>query len=355
MKIYLNQLEQHLQKTLPKVVMLFGDEPFQLQQALDSIRKTAKQQGLEERVRYTHDQQFKWQQLNDEGQALSLFASRKLIELEIPSAKPGRDGSQFLQSWAADAPSEHVLLLWGGKLGREQTNAKWFKTLDKIAWFIPIYDIESSKLPQWLQQQFKKQKLSASPDAIALMCQLFEGNLLSAAQEVTRLALLHPNQHIDIQQVKDAVSDQSRFTVFQLVDDLLSGHFDKALHVLKRLQGEDLEPVIVSWALQKELDTLQNILQQQSEGLMLPAIFKNLRIWDKKQGLYRSALNRLNKTTLYEIADALALFDLEYKTHGLGKPYTLLSHCCLLFSGDTNLKSFNKMLNATSLELRAEL
>lgn len=354
MRVYLNKLTQQLKQPLPQVVMLFGDEPYQLQQALDQIRQAAKQQGCEERIRFSHDNQFKWQQLFDEAQELSLFASKKLIELEMPSVKPGRDGGKALVEWSELVDNEHILLLWGGKVAREQTNSKWFKTLDKQGWYIPVYDIDSQQLPNWLQQQFQQNNLQVTPDAIGLMCRLFEGNLLSAAQEVTRLGLLHPNQLIDVQQIRDAVSDQSRFNVFQLVDDLLAGKLSKATHVLERLKGEEVEPVIISWALQKEVDSLIAIHKQQQQGQALAQIFKGLRIWDKKQGMYKATLQRLDLAKLKQIHDALALFDLEYKSSGLAHPYTLLAHCCALFSGQAQLLAFNQMLTQTALELRAD-
>ncbi|WP_111977703.1 DNA polymerase III subunit delta [Algibacillus agarilyticus] len=337
MRIYFNQLEKQLKQSLPNVIMVFGDEPFQLQSALDRIRQVAKEQGCEERVRWTHDNQFNWQLLLDEAQALSLFATKKLIELEIPTAKPGREGSKILQAWAELADNEHILLLWGGKLGREQTNSKWFKLLDKTAWYIPVYDIEREQLPNWLRQQCQQQGLNITHNAIGLLAHLFEGNLLSASQEITRLSLIFPNQEIDVKEIRHAVSDQSRFTVFQLVDDLLEGKFEQAMHILQRLEGEELEPVIISWALQKEADTLTQLQLAKQQGQSIEATFKSLRIWQQKQAAYKQALQRLDLPTLETILMSLAHFDMQYKTSGIKNPYTLLAHCCLLFGADPRL------------------
>ncbi|AWB68289.1 DNA polymerase III subunit delta [Saccharobesus litoralis] len=346
MRIYPNQLERHIQQPLPNVIMVFGDEPYQVQQALDTLRQVAKQQGCEERIRWTHDNQFNWQLLMDEAQALSLFAMRKLIELEMPTAKPGRDGSKMLQQWCALPDNEHILLLWGGKLGQEQTKSKWFKEVDKHAWFIPVYDVEKDKLPNWLRQQCQQQGLNITANAIELLAHLFEGNLLSAAQEITRLSLLYPNQPIDVVEIEQVVSDQSRFTVFQLVDDLLLGNFDRASHVLQRLQGEELEPVIIAWALQKEAEILAQLVAAQQAGQSIDALFKSLRIWQQKQGLYRQAMQRLNSQSIEIILSSLAHFDLSYKTNGLKHPYTMLAHCCALFTGDPRLQSLTKTMVA---------
>ncbi|NTS78413.1 DNA polymerase III subunit delta [Catenovulum sp. SM1970] len=348
MRVYWDKLSQQVQQGLPPVIMLFGDEQFQLQQALDQIRQAAKAQGCEERVRFTHDNQFNWQLLFDEAQALSLFATRKLIEVEIANGKPGKEGSAQLNAWAELPNNEHILLLWGGKIEKAQTNSKWFKTLDKLGWFVPVYEIDSQRLPQWLRNQCQQAGVQITPNAINLMTQMFEGNLLSAAQEITRLALLYPNQTVDEEHIRDAVSDQSRFSVFQLADDLLQGNFAKAIHILERLQGEELEPVIISWALQKEADLLVQLHLAQQQGQNLKQAFSQLRIWDKRQPLYQKALQRLDLARLKALSSALADFDLAYKSQGMSYPYTQIAHCCALFTGSEQLARFNQMMQETN-------
>lgn len=345
MRIYANRLAQETQKgALPNVILVFGDEPYQQQQALDQIRTAAREQGVEERIRFTLDSEFKWRSILDEAMALSLFASRKLIELEMPAVKPGREGGKILQEWAALDNNDHILVLWGPKLGADQSKAKWFKVLDKAGWYIPLYEIERQNLPGWFQQDLREQGLQAEPDALALLCEMFEGNLLSAAQEVTRLALLYPQQKLTLEQIKTAVSDQSRFNVFQLSDDILTGQFDKALRILNRLAGEEVEPVLIAWALQKEADLINQIQSAQQQGESFDMVCKRLRIWDKRKNLYRTACARIPQTVVMQIIDSLGFFDRQYKSNQLKFPYVQLSHCLMLFSGNPELIQFNQQM-----------
>lgn len=349
MRVYFNQLETQLKQPLPNLILLFGDEPYQQQLALDKIRAECLAQQIDERLVFQADDKFNWQQIMDEAQALSLFASRKLLEVELPTAKPGRSGSAFLQEWAALADNEHVLLLWGGKLGADQTKSKWFKTIEKTSWFMPVYDIDRQNLPNWFNQQCQQHQVQLTPDALHLMCDLYEGNLLSGAQEVSRLSLIYPEQLIDIEQIKAVASDQSRFTVFQLADDLLKNNRQKVVQILTRLQGEDLEPVIVTWLLQREAETLALLAIAQANG-QFDAECKKQRVWDNRKGAYRQALTRLNLSMIEQILKAIGQFEVDYKSNGLKAPYILLAHICALFSGDPVLFNFNQVMLEDDLD-----
>lgn len=343
MRLYFNQLNRQLQQALPKVILVFGDEPYQQQQALDMIRQHCQAQGFDERLRFNSEEDFSWQNVLDEAQALSLFSSKKLIEVEMPSAKPGKEGASFFKDWCAISDNEHLLIVWGGKLAAEQTKTKWFKELDKDAWYIPVYEIERNKLPEWFRGQFQQHQLNVTPQATALLCNLFEGNLAGAAQEVARLSLIYPNQQIDEAQVREAVSDHSRFTVFQLAEDILADNRQKVVQIIKRLEGEELEPVILTWMLQREVDSLIELCLA---GNQFEAACKKLRIWDNRKGLYRQALQRLNLSLLENIQQALAQFEINYKSHGMAKPYLSIAHICALFTGQTTIHQFNQLMIA---------
>lgn len=350
MKLYPNQLTQKLnaqtagnQPNTPNIVMIFGDEPFQQQNLLDTVRKHCLSNGVDERVRFTAADKFNWQSVIDEAQALSLFASRKLIEIELPTAKPGKEGAAFFQQWLSLKDNEHTLLLWGGKLEAAQTKTKWFKSLDAQAWYIPVYEINRQQMPDWIRNQLQTNNLQIAADAQALLCDLFEGNLLGAAQEISRLSLVYPNTLIDIEKIKAAVSDNSRFTVFQLGEDLLLNNRDKSVQIIQRLAGEGIEPVIVTWLLQREAESLVQLKIAQQNN-QFDAECKKLRIWDSRKSGYLAALQRLSLTQLEQMLEAIAAFDIEYKTQGLPFAYTRIAHLCALFSGEKNLFDFNLSL-----------
>ncbi|KMT66184.1 DNA polymerase III subunit delta [Catenovulum maritimum] len=344
MRVYANQLQRQLKQPLPKILMVFGEEPFQQQQILDQLRAHCLETGFDERVRFTADDKFNWQLVLDEAQALSLFATRKLIEVEMPNAKPGKEGAAFFKTWLELTDNENILLLWGGKLEAAQTKTKWFKSLDADSWFFPIYEISRQQMPEWVSQQVQTHQLQLTPDAQALLCDLFEGNLLGAAQEISRLSLVYPHSQIDIEKIREAVSDNSRFTVFQLGEDLLlNNNRNKIVQILQRLAGEELEPVIVSWLLHREAENLAQLKVAQ-QNRQFDAECKKLRIWDNRKAGYNAALNRLSIEQINSILQAIELFDREYKTTGLTFAYTRLAHICALFSGDPSLFSFNQAM-----------
>ncbi|WP_143870093.1 DNA polymerase III subunit delta [Catenovulum sediminis] len=347
MRVYFNQVNRQLAQPLPSLILLFGDEPYQQQTVLDQIRAACKQQGFEERLRFNTEEDFNWQNILNEAQAMSLFASKKLIEVEMPNAKPGKEGGAFFKEWCDITDNEHILVVWGGKMEAAQTKTKWFKNIENHSWYIPVYEIERQKLPDWFRQQFQQHQLNVTPAAQAILCDLFEGNLAGAAQEVSRLALIYPNQTIDVEEIKKAVSDHSRFTVFQLAEDLLANNRKKVVQIIQRLEGEELEPVIITWMLQREVDYLAQLALA---GNQFDAQCKKLRIWDNRKHLYKMALQRLNLNMLEEIQQALAQFEVEYKTSGLTNPYFRIAHICALFFAQPDIFKFNQLMLANETE-----
>lgn len=339
MRVYVNQLPSLLKQKLPKLIFVFGDEVYQQQQVLDQIRAVCRQQGFDERVRFNSEEDFKWQSVIDEAQALSLFSSQKIIEVEMPKAKPGKEGGNYLKQWCELADNPNLLIVWGPKMPADQSKTKWFKALDADSWFVPVYEIERAKLPSWFQQQFRQHNLSVNEQATLLLCDLFEGNLAGASQEISRLALIYPEQEIDLEKIRAAVSDHSRFTIFQLADDLLADHRKKVAQVINRLAGEETEPVLLIWMLQKEIDTL---IQLSLPGESFDSQCRKLRIWDNRKPLYRKALQRLSVTTLELIQQGLSDFEYRYKNIGIRQPYFELMHLCALFTGNEQVAQLTR-------------
>lgn len=292
MRLRPDQLDGHLRQRLNRVYLISGDEPLQLQEAADAIRAAARAQGFSERQVLHVESSFDWGVLAAEANALSLFAERKIIDLRIPSAKPGDKGSKALVEYTARPPEDNLLLITAGKLEREQQNSKWFKAIDGCGVVVQVWPLDHKALPGWIQSRLATRGLSATPEAVALLAERVEGNMLAAAQEVEKLAMLYGEGQLDVEAVRGAVADSSRYDVFELADAALAGDAARCARILEGLHGEGDEPVLILWALVREIRTLALIAAAQANGTPLDALFSEHRIWDKRKPLFRAALGR---------------------------------------------------------------
>jgi DNA polymerase III subunit delta len=329
MQIYPNKLKAAIEQSLASFYLIFGDEPQQKLEAIQNIRTVALKQGFDERQSLTVDSQFNWDSLVEATQTLSLFSSKQFIELELPTGKPGTEGSKVLSMLAAQGNHDLLIVIHGAKIGKDVQSSKWFKLLDKTGVYIPCYPLEGNQLQQWLAQQMQIEGLQASKEICQLLADFCEGNLLAAKQEVQKLALLYPSGKLSLEQVEQAVVDQSRFTVFHLIDVLLAGEAQKAVKMLYRLESEGIEPNIILWALTREWQTLQALLFTQQSG-QAPN-WNQHRIWGNRQALYLSALKRLDLAQLHALQKKLTTLDFAIKQSQILRPYIELCHLCLLF------------------------
>ncbi|WP_019675817.1 DNA polymerase III subunit delta [Arsukibacterium perlucidum] len=329
-KLYANQLVAQLQQGLAACYLIFGEEPLQKLEAIDAIRIAAKAQGYDERLSFTLDNQFDWSQLHNELSAMSLFADKRLIELELSQKLPPTASEQLKQLASALSPAI-VLVLHGQRSFAEVSKLAWFKQLQNVALQVAIYPLDDRQTRQWLQQRARQLNLQLTGDAFNLLQHHSAGNLLAARQELEKLALTHPNQNIDADTLAGFLADHSSFTVFQLGDAILAGEGQQALHRLQRLIQQDLEPAIVIWQLQKDLQQLQQLHHNQQQGIAISQTFKQLAIWPKRQPLYQQALQRLSLNYLNYLLQELAAFDRLYKAGQLVDITTALNHLVCLF------------------------
>ncbi|MBV2129549.1 DNA polymerase III subunit delta [Arsukibacterium indicum] len=329
-KLYANQLVTQLQQGLAACYLVFGDEPLQKLEAIDAIRQAAKTQGFAERLSFTVDNQFDWSQLHNELGAMSLFADKRLIELELGQKLPA-NASEQLKQLANTLSPDIVLVLHGQRSFAEVSKLAWFKQLQQHAIQVAIYPLDDRQAYQWLQQRARQLNLQLTADAFNLLQHHSAGNLLAARQELEKLALTHPEQRIDADMLADFLADHSSFTVFQLGDAILAGESQQALHRLQRLLEQDLEPAIIIWQLQRDLQQLQQLQHDQLQGIALSQTYKQLAIWPKRQPLYQQALQRLSLSYLNYLLQELAAFDRLYKAGQLADVTTALGHLVCLF------------------------
>ncbi|HSW69672.1 MAG TPA: DNA polymerase III subunit delta [Gammaproteobacteria bacterium] len=297
MKLTLQQLEQHAAKSFATIYFISGDEILLLQEAVDFLRETAKQKGFSERVHISPEENAEWgKQLYADAHSLSLFAEKRILELDLRGAKITQANSELLQKYAENPPPDTVLIIFSNKLDGKSEQSKWYKALDKNGVIISVWPVTFAQLPQWIMQRARKSQLILTEASARFLAERAEGNLLAAAQEIEKLCLLRGEDKLDEQSLKEIIADHAHFDIFNLVDCVLSGNSKRSLQILRNLLAENTEPVLINWALTRELTTLAEISQQISQGISLSLLFSQFKIWEKRQPLVRAFLKR--NTTL---------------------------------------------------------
>ncbi|WP_444883974.1 DNA polymerase III subunit delta [Microbulbifer sp. PSTR4-B] len=294
MRINPQQLPQQLRKGLAPVYIISGDEPLLVQESCDQIRAAARQNGFAERELLHAEHNFDWGLLLASAGNMSLFAERKLIEVRAPSGKPGDKGSKALQEFAALASQDLILLLVLPKLDKSQLNSKWVKTLEQHGALVQIWPVSAQEMPHWINQRINAAGLSAEKEAIRILAERVEGNLLAASQEIEKLKLLNSDGTITVELLEQSVTSSARYSVFDLIDRALAGEAEKAIKTLQGLRSEGIEPPVVLWALTREMRSLLELMEKLNQGQQLARL---VRI-QKRQPLVQNALNRLTPNIL---------------------------------------------------------
>jgi DNA polymerase III subunit delta len=309
MQLRLEALPAHLAKPLAPLYVISSDEHLLALEAADAIRKAARAQGVSEREVLQADRHFKWNQLLAANQSQSLFGDKKLIELRIPTGKPGKDGGQALQAYAATLGPDNVTLITLPKLDWATQKAAWVATLQQAAVFIDIPLVERAQLPAWIGARLAAQQQSAERSAIDFICERVEGNLLAAHQEIQKLALLHPPGKLTFAQVQDAVLNVARYDVFKLNEAMLAGDAARLVRMLDGLKGEGEALPLVLWAMAEEIRTLLKLKTAMEQGQPVGALMKQYRIWGPRERLMPPALQRLTLNTLRDALRDAAQID----------------------------------------------
>ena len=304
MRLRADQLEKNLTQSLSPLYLISGDETLIVQECADAIRAACRKHGFSERQVYHVDNNFDWQTVQNEVSALSLFADKKLIELRMPNGKPGDAGTAALEYYCANTNPDTVLMILCGKLDSSAQRAKWHKAVDGAGITIPIWPIEPQQLPRWIEQRMRARGVSATPDAIQLLAERVQGNLLACAQEIEKLLLYADNNTIDLDTVTNTVADSARYDIFNLADQMLGGQIAACLRALAGLRGEGEEPPVILWALTKELRTLYKCAELIEQGQSIDRAIDSAGVWDKRKPLVRAALQRL---TLKRVAHLLKI------------------------------------------------
>lgn len=301
MQLRPEQLVEHLKKPLAPLYVLHGDEPLLILEAADAVRAAARRHGYDEKEVLVAGPGFRWEQLAQASGNLSLFGGNQLIDLRIPSGKPGREGGEALQRHCeriAKGMSGVLTLVTLPQVEWQSKKAAWFVALGNAGVTIELNAPPLQQLPEWLGARLARQRQSAAGDALAFIADHVEGNLLAAHQEIQKLALLFPDGPLTLAQVQEAVLDVSRYDVDKLRAALLAGDAARCARLLEGLRAEDTAPPLVLWALAQETRTLAQLRAQLDQGASFDAACSAARIFGPRQGAYRSAAQRCSTALL---------------------------------------------------------
>jgi DNA polymerase-3 subunit delta len=277
---------------LKPVYLLAGEEHLLLLEAADALRARAKELGYVEREVLDAEANFDWNQLAQSASAMSLFATRKLIDLRLPSGKPGKEGIQTITEYCGNPPPDTVLLITATQWSKAHETS-WVAAVEKAGVFVPLWPLKPNELPDWVAQRMAARGLKPTRDAIEALVERIEGNLLAAAQEIDKLALLQGDKPLDAATLEDLVADSARFDVFKLADAALAGDASRALRILAGLRAEGEQVVgLLGWLL-NQLQLLARLANARGNPA---AAFKAERIWPAREAIYKKALSRADRT-----------------------------------------------------------
>lgn len=326
MRIDCEQLATHLKRGLSPLYTVFGEETLLALEAADRIRDAARGNGYDEREVLTVESSFDWSRLTMSGNSLSLFGSRRLLELRIPGGKPGNEGADAIKRFAAKLPPDTLTLVTLPKLDRNTQGGGWFSALDSAGTTVAANAVPLAKLPQWIAGRLAAQGQRASGEALQFLADMVEGNLMAARQEVLKLALLFPEGELQLADIKGAVLDVARYDVFKLGEPLLAGDAARFVKVLNGLRAEGAAPPLVLWAISEEIHALWRVGRLMRAGRAQPAALREARVWGARADLLPRALRRVDGAQLAAAIVHAAQVDRLIKGLGDGDLWDELTH-----------------------------
>jgi DNA polymerase-3 subunit delta len=332
-KISGDNLAASLARQLQTIYLVSGDEPLLVNEAADAIRATARKQGFEERELHVVERGFDWQGLLADSRSMSLFAQRKIVEIRMANAAPGEQGADAIVELAGQPSPDTLVLIITAKLDGRTQSSRWVSAVEKNGVLVQVWPIDLPRLPAWIRERLGRHKLQADPAAASLLAERVEGNLLAAHQEIEKLALLVPPGPISAETVLDAVADSARFDVLQLGEAAMRGQTARALRILEGLRGEDVEPTLVLWAVNKDLQWIARARGLMRRGQSAESAMNALYVWRPRQHAMGQALSRMNGHTLRNLLLDAERADRTIKGVEKGDPWLALERLVARLAG----------------------
>lgn len=321
-KLGSDSLAAHLARQLTHAYLVSGDEPLLVGEAADAIRQAARNAGFTDRQVFFGERGFDWSELRGESASLSLFAERRILEVKLPTGKPG-DGAAVLQALVERPAADQLLLVVSSQLDRTAQQSEWVRAFEREGAWVPIWPIDIARLPAWIEARLQRHGLAITRDAAQLLAERVEGNLLAAQQEIDKLALLLEGGAVDVSTLESAVARSARYDVWKLQDAVLRGDSARALRILSGLQDEGEEPTLILWALSSGLRAVWNAAGGR------PAVPH----WQRPPAGLADANRRIGLPLIAELVDEAATVDRTIKGRASGDPWDALARLVARFSG----------------------
>lgn len=328
MRINTDQLARTLDKSLARAWLIAGDEILLTGEAADAVRARARAEGFSGRDLFVTDRSFDWSEVRNASQTLSLFAERRILEIRMPTPRPGKEGAAVLAALATNPGPDNLLLVVTTRPEKEVWSSAWLKAFEKHGVFVQSWPVDIKRLPSWIAERAARLGIAFERGAAELLAERVEGNLLAAQQELEKLALLHPGARLDIEAVQAAVANSARYDVFQLGEAALAGDAPRSLRILEGLRAEGAEPPLVLWALCREMRALADV----RNGVARKA-FGTMQV--RHEELVRGAAQRTAGQPIEIWFEAAARIDRQVKGQSgtKGDPWTSLTGLVAAISG----------------------
>jgi DNA polymerase-3 subunit delta len=337
MQLRPEQLEARLRRQLDPVYFISGDEPLRVLEAADAVRSAAQSQGYGEREVMTVQPGFDWDALAASADCLSLFAERRVVDLRLPTGKPGDDGARALRAWAGRPPEDTLLLVTAGKLEPAARKSKWLQALDTAGVVVQVWPLNTGEFHAWVQARMRRCGLEPTPEAVDLLADRVEGNLLACVQEIDKLYLLQGGGPVTAENVLSLVADNARYDVYSLVDSALAGQVARSVRMLHGLDAEGTPAPVVLWALSREIRQLAAMAAGVASGRAIGSVLQQYRVWEIRKPLLEAALKRLPARQCSQLLRQCAFVDRVCKGQAAGSVWVELLQLTLQLAGRRTL------------------
>ncbi len=340
MQVSADQLPHQLKRGIAPLYFIFGDEPLLIDECVQAIRAAAAKGGVTEREVANVETGFDWNGFYASLQSGSLFSSRRLVELRLPTGRPGDAGGKILAELAQAPPADVTLVVRSGKLDKAVRATKWAKTLESAAVTVTVYPLERAQLPRWIEGRLRAAGLLPGAGVAERLAYHVEGNLLAGVQEIEKLALNFGSAPVDLDDIEGVLGDNARYSVYALADACLRGARADVVRISRTLQAEGEAPALVSWALAREIRSLARLSAEIASGARLEQVLDAHRdlVWAKRRTLVTQALQRGDVRHWRKLLQQAARVDRIVKGRAAGEPWQALE-CLALALGGTELVS----------------
>jgi len=313
MKIKPEQLDSQLANKLESIYFVFGAEILLIEQSLSQINKFAKQAGFDEKTSFEIDGNFNWDQIYAEISTPSLFCPKRIIECRLKTGKIGVKGSKALNDIIKTLPNDILLIISTGKLDLAQQKSKWFKALEQHGGVIQHWEVQSDHLVGWVANHMATLGLDSNPEIAQSIAFCTEGNLLASMQEIQKLQMAYPDGKINTQEYLDQVNQQSKYTIYGLIDTALLGDGNQVLKIYETLIDDSAMPIQLSSSLYREISSIINMSIELQQVKQVEAVLQNHRVWNKRKPIISNALKRHSYQRLQKLLLSLGRIDRSIK------------------------------------------